>query len=50
VGLVVGAGSLGGFALPWLAGALGDRIGARGAVAALALAAAAVALGAGRPR
>jgi fucose permease len=50
VGLVVGAGSLGGFALPWLAGALGDRIGARGAVGALALAAAAVALAPREPR
>jgi fucose permease len=49
VGLVVGAGSLGGFALPWLAGALGDRFGARAAVGALALAAVAVALAAGRP-
>jgi fucose permease len=48
VGLVVGVGSLGGFALPWLAGALGDRVGARGAVGALALGAAAVAFAARR--
>jgi fucose permease len=50
VGLVVGAGSLGGFALPWLAGALGDRVGAQAAVGVLALAAAAIALSAGRSR
>jgi fucose permease len=50
VGLVVGAGSLGGFVLPWLTGVLGDRFGARGAVGALALAAVTVALAARRAR
>jgi len=37
VGLVVGAGSLGGFAVPWLTGGLGDAVGARWAVASLSL-------------
>jgi fucose permease len=46
VGLVVGAGGLGGFAVPWLAGALGDRLGAPAAVASLAALALAVALAA----
>jgi len=36
VGLVVGAGSLGGFCVPWLAGALGDRLGPAAAVGSLA--------------
>jgi fucose permease len=36
VGLVVGAGSLGGFAVPWLAGEIGDRLGAAAAVGSLA--------------
>jgi fucose permease len=36
VGLVVGAGSLGGFAVPWAAGAIGDRLGPAAAVASLA--------------
>jgi fucose permease len=35
-GLTAGAGALGGFAVPWLHGALGDRFGAPAAVAALA--------------
>jgi fucose permease len=53
VGLVAGAGALGGFAVPWLHGALGDRVGLAAALlwlapwcAALALAA----LCAARPR
>lgn len=50
VGVVVGAGALGGFVLPWLTGVLGDRLGPRAAVAALALAGAAVALAPRRPR
>jgi fucose permease len=37
IGLVVGAGALGGFALPWLHGALGDAAGPAHAVGALAL-------------
>ena len=53
VGLVVGAGSLGGLAVPWLAGEIGDRLGAAAAVGALAalallIAAAARAPGASR--
>jgi fucose permease len=36
IGLVVGAGALGGFALPWLHGALGDAAGPAAAVGALA--------------
>ena len=36
VGLVVGAGALGGFCVPWLAGALGDRLGPSAAVGSLA--------------
>ncbi len=36
IGLVVGAGALGGFALPWLHGALGDASGPAFAVASLA--------------
>jgi fucose permease len=36
-GLTAGAGALGGFSVPWLHGALGDRFGASAAVAALAL-------------
>jgi len=35
-GLVAGAGALGGFAVPWLHGAIGDREGAAVALAALA--------------
>ena len=50
VGLVVGAGALGGFAVPWLAGTLGDALGAPAAVGALALPAAAIVLAAPRPR
>jgi hypothetical protein len=46
----VGAGALGGFAVPWLAGALGDVLGAPAAVGALALPAAAIALAAPPPR
>ncbi len=37
IGLVAGAGALGGFALPWLHGALGDRAGVTAALASLAL-------------
>ena len=37
VGLVIGAGSLGGFALPWLHGVVGDTWGVKLAVAGLAL-------------
>ncbi len=36
VGLVVGAGSLGGFCVPWWAGAFGDRLGPSAAVGSLA--------------
>jgi fucose permease len=36
VGVVVGAGALGGFVVPWLAGALGDRAGLVPALLALA--------------
>lgn len=43
VGVATGAGSLGGFALPWLHGALGDAAGIRVAVGALACWALAVA-------
>ena len=37
VGLVAGAGALGGFAIPWLHGAIGDRVGVAPAPASLAL-------------
>ncbi len=50
VGLVVGAGSLGGFAVPWLAGALGDRLGAAGAVGSLAALSLGIAAAARAPR
>jgi fucose permease len=43
-GLVAGVASLGGFAVPWLAGGVGDRIGVWGAFAVLAATALAVAL------
>ena len=43
VGIVVGAGSLGGFLVPWAAGALGDRFGTPAALALLALLALAIA-------
>jgi len=36
-GLAAGAGALGGFAVPWLTGALGDAVGVRAAYASLAL-------------
>jgi MFS family permease len=36
-GLTAGAGALGGFAVPWLHGALGDRFGVHAAVGSLAL-------------
>lgn len=52
-GLVVGAGSLGGFAVPWCTGVLGDALGARCAVGSLALWCALVAVAAwyaARPR
>jgi fucose permease len=50
VGLVVGAGSLGGFAVPWLAGEIGDRLGPAAAVAALAALALGIAGAARAPR
>ena len=37
VGLVVGAGALGGFVVPWLAGEVGDRLGPPAAVGGLAV-------------
>ncbi len=46
VGLAVGAGSLGGFCVPWLAGALGDRLGPGAAVGSLAALALVIALAA----
>jgi nitrate/nitrite transporter NarK len=46
VGLVAGAGALGGFAVPWLHGALGDRLGLAAALLWLAPWCAAVALAA----
>ncbi len=49
-GLVVGAGALGGFALPWLHGALGDAAGPAAAVGALAVWPALVAAAAWRAR
>jgi fucose permease len=56
-GLASGAGALGGFSLPWLAGAVGDAIGMRAAIATIgscslliALAALALARGTGEPR
>jgi fucose permease len=48
IGLVVGAGALGGFALPWLHGALGDAAGPAAAVGALAAWSALVAVAARR--
>jgi len=51
-GLVAGAGAVGGFAIPWLTGAIGDRLGIVGAVASLivwTLAIAAAAAAAVRP-
>jgi fucose permease len=50
VGLVVGAGSLGGFAVPWLAGEIGDRLGPAAAVGSLAALALVIALAARGPR
>jgi fucose permease len=56
-GLASGAGALGGFSLPWLAGSVGDAISMRAAIAAIgscslliALAALALARGTGEPR
>jgi fucose permease len=46
VGLVVGAGSFGGFVVPWAAGALGDRFGTNAALAGLAALALGIALAA----
>ncbi|MGH0035964.1 MAG: MFS transporter [Myxococcota bacterium] len=43
--VVIGTASLGGFVVPWLAGAIGDRVGAAGAVASLAGASLAIAAG-----
>jgi len=50
VGLVVGAGALGGFALPWWAGEVGDRLGAEAAVGSLAVFAVVAALAEPRAR
>ncbi len=50
VGLVVGAGSFGGFAVPWAVGALGDRFGTHAALGALAALALTIALAAREPR
>jgi len=52
-GLVVGAGSLGGLVVPWLAGGIGDRLGpvaAVGSLAALALVVVAAARAPSPPR
>jgi fucose permease len=51
-GLVGGVGALGGFIVPWLAGALGDRLGIRSAILSLSLLLLALALAAygARPR
>jgi fucose permease len=49
VGLVVGAGSLGGFAVPWLAGEVGDRLGPAAGVACLAVLALGIAAAARAP-
>jgi fucose permease len=49
VGLVVGAGALGGFAVPWLAGEIGDRLGPAAAVGSLAALALSIALAARAP-
>jgi fucose permease len=49
-GLVTGAGAAGGFALPWLTGALGDAVGVRAAFASLALWCLGLALAAGVAR
>ena len=50
VGLVVAAGSFGGFAVPWAAGALGDRFGTPASLGALGALALAIALAAREPR
>ena len=50
VGLVVGAGSLGGFVVPWAVGAFGDRFGANAALGALAALGLALALAPRGPR
>jgi fucose permease len=49
VGLVVGAGALGGFAVPWAAGEIGDRLGPAASVGSLAALAFAIALAARVP-
>jgi fucose permease len=49
VGVVVAAGSLGGFLVPWAAGALGDRFGTGASLALLAALALAIALAAREP-
>jgi hypothetical protein len=46
LGLVSGAGAAGGFALPWLAGAIADALAVPHAIGALGLAASVIALGA----
>jgi len=47
IGIVIAAGSAGGFAWPWLVGAIGDRAGVRTAVASLGVALAVLVLCAG---
>jgi len=52
VGIVAGAGAVGGFCIPWLAGTLGDALGVRAGLASLvlwSLALAALAFAAARP-
>lgn len=49
VGVVVAAGSLGGFAVPWAAGALGDRFGTGASLGLLAALALGIALAARAP-
>jgi len=50
VGIVVAAGSLGGFAVPWAAGALGDRFGTAASLGMLAALALGIAVAARAPR
>lgn len=50
VGIVVAAGASGGFAVPWLAGALGDRFGSVASLGLLAALALGIALAAREPR
>ena len=50
VGIVVAAGAFGGFAVPWAAGALGDRFGTGASLGLLAALALGIALAAREPR